>query len=284
MAQPPEERRPPPLVADPDASLDPPHRHAVTAPPSPRPWGLRLAVLLLAAGLVGVSALAWEERQLLHAELARLEGQFSNIHARFEGLDPGEALASLSEEQASLAQRLDEQRELLEALQAAREQDPSPQALAEALTRLEEQQATLEAWLTSSRASLDALEALGEEARAGLSERLDSLASQGETARDALSRRVEALEGQETLALASRLEREITALNEEAERSTTRLNALEETLGGLRDTLEPLRGLPDNAREARAALGQRLEGLQAEVRELRRGLLATEARLEMLSP
>ncbi|WP_431023234.1 hypothetical protein [Halomonas sp. H5] len=288
MAQPPEERRPPPLVADPDASLDPPpRRHAAPASASPRPWGLRLAVLILATGLVGITALAWEERQLLHAELRRLEGQFSNIHARFDGLDPGAALTRLSEgqealveQQLALEERLGDQRESLDTLRQAQEQGPSAQALA----RLEEQQATLQAWLASSRDSLEALETLGEEARAGLSQRLDGLERQEEAARGELSRRVEALERQDTQALASRLEDEVAGLNEKAERSASRLSALEEELGEVLDTLEPLRSHPDNAREAREALAERLDALRGEVQELRRSLLATEARLEVLAP
>ncbi|MBH8578875.1 hypothetical protein [Bisbaumannia pacifica] len=287
MAQPPEERRPPPLVADRDASLDPPPpRHAAPVSATPRPWGLRLAVLGLALGLAGVSFLAWEERQLLHAEIARLEGQFSNVHARFDGLAPGEALTRLDEAQRAQASRLetlaaslDDQRQRLEALHQGQE-GPRPQVLAEALSRLEAQQATLQEWLSASRDSLAALETLGEEARAELSQRLDGLVARSTTAREALDERLTARVAEEDargVALEERLATLEGRLDEEA---ASRRLAVE----GLRETLEPLASRLDNAQEARGELRDRLASLHAEVQVLRRSQLAIEARLELLAP
>lgn len=299
MPESPPERRPPPLVADPAASLDPPHR---TQPrPAPQPWGLRLVALLLAAGLVGVSAMAWEERQLLHAELSRLEGRFATLQTALDGLDPGARLAEFAEaqqalmdDQAHLDARLAEQHEVLEGLRQAWEEAPEPQALAEALARLEAQQGTLETWLSGSRDSLDALETLGVEGRAGLAERIDGLARESAQAREALSARQEAQEArieeaqaqwqQELARLEAAQAQGHEALARHAETAAPRLDDLEARLAEVDAALEPLRDHPDNAREAQAALTQRIEALQAEVRELRRSLLATEARLEMLSP
>lgn len=284
MAQPPEERHPPPLVADRDASLDPPaHRHAVSVSASPRPWGLRLAVLALALSLAGVSFLAWEERQLLHDEIARLEGQFSNVHARFDGLAPGEALTRLNEAQRAQASRLealaaslDDQQQRLEALHQGQE-GPRPQALAEALSRLEAQQATLQEWLSASRDSLAALETLGEEARAELSQRLDGLEAGSTAAREALDERLTARVAEEGAELEARLASLEGRLDEEA---ASHRRAVE----GLRETLEPLASRLDNAQEARGELRDRLASLHAEVQALRRSQLAIEARLELLAP
>lgn len=263
MAEPPEDRRPPrPIVPDPDASLSPRARQ----PDPPRLWPLWLLFLLLIAAGAGLAWAGWQERARLQAELARVSGELSNVHARFDADEGrGEALAALEERLDELADLEGEIDAALERrlstvggeLEAALDERIAP--LEEALPRqrarlaaLAEQAETRDATLAATRTSLDALERAGEEGRAALGERLTSL----EQGREALNERVATL-GERVQALAARL----TPLE-----------------GQVEDAV----GSRDDERQRMDALERKLQEMGTELRELRQSQLALNAQLEAL--
>ncbi|MDX1466180.1 MAG: hypothetical protein R3215_10815, partial [Halomonas sp.] len=109
MAEHPDDRRHPrPIVPDPDASLSAPRpRH----PAPPRVWPLWLLVLLLIAAGAALAWAGWQERVRLQAELSRVSGELSNVHARFDADEGrGEALEALQtrlDELANLEAEID---------------------------------------------------------------------------------------------------------------------------------------------------------------------------------
>ncbi len=270
-------RSPRPIVPDPDASLSAPRWRQ---PPPPRIWPLWLLLLLLIAAFSVLAWAGWQERARLHADLARVSGELSNVHARFDAeAGQGEALTTLQD-------RLDELANLEAELNAAigerlagfeTQQEERLAPLEEAIDALEEQLASLsdeadtrEATLAATRASLDALERAGDEGRAALRGRIDVL----DEAREAESER------QETLAAA--LEELEQRLASQRDTQRSRHADMEEALSELSGDVEALAGSRDDEQDRIASLDDRLGDLESGLRELRQSQLALSAQLETL--
>lgn len=282
MAERPEDSRfPRPIVPDPDASLS---GHRSHAPPPARLWPLWLLILLLLLALAALATAGWWERQRFEQRLARLGGEVSNVHARFDAQEGrGEALDAIRERLAALEgleTRLDERRETR--LGAWEEEHLTP--LAEAQSALEARLATLEedaevrdTTLEAVRSSLDALERAGQEGRAALRERLATLAE----GRQATQSRLTRLED-ERQATRARLAGLQTKLEENADAAASRLEALEAGMAALDNEVEALTGAGEDDRGRVASLEARLADMQTELRELRQSQLALNAQLESL--
>ncbi|MDN3555118.1 hypothetical protein [Halomonas maura] len=282
MAERPEDSRfPRPIVPDPDASLSG-HRH-LASPPS-RLWPLWLLILLLVLALAALATAGWMERQRFEQRLARLSGEVSNVHARFDAEEGrGEALEAIRERLASLEgleARLDERRET--GLAAWEEERLTP--LAEAQSDLGARLATLaedgevrDKTLEAVRTSLDALERAGQEGRAALRERLATLAE----GRQATQLRLASLEG-DRRATQSRLAGLQARLEQHADRADARLDDLEKDMTALGNELEAMAGAGEDARGRVASLAARLADIQTELRDLRQSQLALNAQLEAL--
>ncbi|QTF91122.1 hypothetical protein [Halomonas sp. BM-2019] len=245
-----------PIVPDPDASLSP---YRLRPPPPPRVWPLWLLLLALLGAVGGGGYLAWEERQRLEGELARLSGELSNIHARFDtALGEGETLERI-ESRLTALERRDEAHDGL-------------------LAVLEEDLASgLEAMLAATQVSLAALERAGAEGRAALA---DALEAQGD---DLAALVGERRRDRERLAA---LDDRLSTLEAEAGEgeAETHRDALAERLAALNEDLEGVIADRDDEREREDARAARLAALEAEIGELRRTQLALSARLEALRP
>ncbi len=266
-------RYPRPIVPDPDASLSAPRWRQ---PPPPRVWPLWLLVLLLLAAGAALAWAGWQERTRLQAEIGRVSGELSNVHARFDAeAGRGEVLTTLQDRldelanlEAELDAVIDERLATLETRQEAR---LAP--LEEAIDALETRLADLgdeDDTLAATRRSLDALERAGEEGRAALREQLDAL----DAAREAESDRRESL--------ATALEELEGRLDDHRDAQQSRLASLEEALGTLEDDVEALAGSRDDEQERIATLGNRLRDVESGLRELRQAQLAMSAQLEAL--
>ncbi|WFM73204.1 hypothetical protein [Halomonas sp. CKK8] len=266
-----------PIVPDPDASLSAPRWRQ---PPAPRVWPLWLLVLLLVVAGAALAWAGWQERVRLQAELARVSGELSNVHARFDAeAGRGEALTILQErldELANLEAEVDAVIDQRLATLETRQQErlaPLEEAVDALETRLASQgdeDDTLAATLAATRRSLDALERAGEEGRAALREQLTALdaAREAEAARrETLATALEALEGR---------------LADHRDARQSRLASLEEALADLADDVEALAGSRDDALERIETLDNRLRDVESGLRELRQAQLATSAQLEAL--
>ncbi|CAM3416735.1 hypothetical protein [Halomonas lysinitropha] len=266
-----------PIVPDPDASLSAPRWRQ---PPPPRVWPLWLLVVLLIAAGVALSWVGWQERTRLQAELARVSGELSNVHARFDAEEGrGEAFAMFQErmdELANLEAELDAViDERLATLNTQQEQrltpienrvtslEESTTSLDDRLAALSDENDTLAAILAASRTSLDALERAGEGGRAALQERLAALNEAHEAALDELNE------------LDGRLARQRDA-------QLSRLTAQEEALSSLEADVEAMAGSRDDAQEQREMLGNQIRDIESELRELRQSQLVMNAQLEAL--
>ncbi|MBB3189137.1 hypothetical protein [Halomonas cerina] len=262
MAERPEDHRySRPIVPDPEASLTVPRQPVSRAPSVWPSWLLAGLVVALAA----LAWLGWEERQRFQREIARLSGEMSNVHARFDAEEGrGEALVDLRERLTSLeeAQQARDTR-LTEAL-SANEQRASAlaevrQALAEVearLSRLAEQAESRDATLVAVRDSLDALERAGEEGRGTLQSSLNGLE---ETLSDTRSR--------------------LTAVERQ---QADRLDAFDARLAELASDVEALTSSRQDEASRREALVERLAAMESELRQLRQAQLALSAQLEVL--
>ncbi|MBE0489040.1 MAG: hypothetical protein IBX53_08150 [Halomonas sp.] len=290
------------IVPDPEASLASQRRRG---PPPPRVWPLWLLVLGLIAAGAGGGYLAWEERARLNADLARLSGELSNVHARFDtALGEGDALSDIEARLTAQARRNEAHDGLLAVLEedlaaGLEAQEARLEALQQRLVRVAESAATREAMLAATQVSLDALERAGAEGRAALGDTLETHQGQLDDLLEILareSRRLEELDerlaavatdsGQddalERLAsdqqvLADRLDESEAAA--ERERQT-----LEERLATLGAEVEALAEARDDERRSDDAMAARLAALEMEIGELRRTQLAFSARLEALRP
>lgn len=293
MAERPEDRRySRPIVPDPEASLAG-HRHRYPDPP--RVWPLWLLVLVLVAALGALGWFGWQERQRLQAELTRLGGELSNIHARFDAtMGEGDSLEQLEARLDDLTARDQVQAGRFEALREDLEVGlddlaSRQQAQGERLTRIGEAAADREAMLEAFQASLDALERAGDEGRASLAERLDGLVEEHQQDERRLDERLAALEAETGQGQAlTRLEeardelaRRLDRHEQAAERERESLQARLDELG---ETLEAGNAARDDEQERMDALAERMRSLEAELGELRRAQLALSARLEALRP
>lgn len=293
------------IVPDPEASLASQRRRG-SPPPRMRPlWPLWLLLLGLATAGGGAGYLAWEERQRFDTELARLSGELSNVHARFDAaLGEGDALTDIEERLTSLARRDEAHDGLLAVLEedlaaGLDAQESRHEALQQRLVRIAEAAATREAMLAATQVSLDSLERAGVEGRAVLGEALEAQRSRLDDLLESQARESHRLAeldervadlaadtGQDEIieslaadqqAIAERL---VTS-REGAERER---QVLEERLAALGREVEDLAEAGDDERSNDDALAARLASLEMEIGELRRTQLAFSARLEALRP
>ncbi|WP_290799045.1 hypothetical protein [Halomonas sp.] len=290
------------IVPDPEASLSSRRRRG---PPPPRVWPLWVLLLGLAAAGGAAGYLAWEERQRFDSELARLSGELSNVHARFDAaLGEGDALTDIEERLTALARRDEAHDGLLAVLEedlaaGLDAQESRHEALQQRLVRIAEAAATREAMLAATQVSLDSLERAGVEGRAALG---DALEAQRNRVDDLLESQVR--ESQRLAELDERLADLAAEMGQDeiieslaadqqalAERLVTSREAaererqvLEERLAALGREVEALAEAGDDERSIDDALAARLASLEMEIGELRRTQLAFSARLEALRP
>ena len=242
-----ERRHAGPIVPDPTASLS---AHRLRQPRAPRLWPLWLLLLLLMAAMAGAGYLAWEERERLSREVERLQGELSNVHARFDAtLGEGESLEAMESRLAALERRDQAHDGLLGVLEEDLEaglarHDERLAGLQERVTRIGEAAATREAMLAATQLSLDALERSGAEGRAALASTLEGVEGSLDAQQAAYRRhseRLDALEQQlEDLAATGV---EAAALDHEAVDGAVEEGAVVEAVGdGLLEVGRGLRG------------------------------------------
>lgn len=290
------------IVPDPEASLASQRRRG---PPPPRVWPLWLLLLGLVAAGGGAGYLAWEERQRFDAELARLSGELSNVHARFDtALGEGDALADIEDRLSAQARRDEAHDGLLAVLEedlaaGLNAQEVRQDALQQRLVRIAEAAATREATLAAFQLSLDSLELAGTEGRAALDDALEAqrgrldnlLESQARDSRHLaeLDERLAALaaETHQDEAMARLVEDQAALaerLAESRDVAERERRVLEERLAAQGREVEALAESRDDESADDDALAARLASLEMEIGELRRAQLALSARLEALRP
>lgn len=293
------------IVPDPEASLASQRRRG-SPPPRMRPlWPLWLLLLGLATAGGGAGYLAWEERQRFDTELARLSGELSNVHARFDAaLGEGDALTDIEERLTSLARRDEAHDGLLAVLEedlaaGLDAQESRHEALQQRLVRIAEAAATREAMLAATQVSLDSLERAGVEGRAVLGEALEAQRSRLDDLLESQARESHRLaeldERVADLAADTGQDEIIESLAADQQAIAERLvtsregtererQVLEERLAALGREVEALAEAGDDERSNDDALAARLASLEMEIGELRRTQLAFSARLEALRP
>ena len=293
------------IVPDPEASLASQRRRG-SPPPRMRPlWPLWLLLLGLATAGGGAGYLVWEERQRFDTELARLSGELSNVHARFDAaLGEGDALTDIEERLTSLARRDEAHDGLLAVLEedlaaGLDAQESRHEALQQRLVRIAEAAATREAMLAATQVSLDSLERAGVEGRAVLGEALEAQRSRLDDLLESQARESHRLaeldERVADLAADTGQDEIIESLAADQQAIAERLvtsregtererQVLEERLAALGREVEDLAEAGDDERSNDDALAARLASLEMEIGELRRTQLAFSARLEALRP
>jgi chromosome segregation ATPase len=279
MAERPEEERLTHIVPDVNASLGGQARYA---PPAPRLWPLWCLMLLLAGALGGFGYLAWQEHISLKQDFRQLQGQLSNVHARFDGLDANRggnverlenALDALGEEQGQLVQRLNEQENQLADFRETLSGSDDSEAMIARLNAQAERQDNLQAAQEATRTSLDALESNGDDARAALEARLDVIEGDTTTLSDRLN---------EVAAKLSQTEQRQSAQEVVSASLMSSTRSLETDQDALTERLDELATGRDEAVTSREALIERLDDYRAQLTELRQSQLAISAQLESL--
>lgn len=297
-----ERRHAGPIVPDPTASLA---AHRLRQPPPPRLWPLWLLLLVLLGALGGAGYLAWEERERLSREVERLQGELSNVHARFDtALGEGESLEAMEARLVALERRDEAHDGLLAVLEedleaGLGERDERLAALQERVMRIGESAATREAMLAATQLSLDALERSGAEGRAALASAIEGLEASVDGQEEVHRRHAERLDALEAglaalteesvandalEALAAEQEALAQRLRRVEEQGPASIAHLEERLAALGGELEALAEARDDEAQEDDALAARFAALEGEIGELRRTQLALSARLEALRP
>lgn len=254
VERPEEQRLSSPIVPDVSASLTASH---LRYPRPKRLWPLWLAILLLLLALAGLGVVAWQEQQRLVQQFERLQGQLSNVHARFDGfgeeqdeLEPiTEHLTALDGNQQTLRERLEEQEQLIESIRVSSADDTVVSELTTRHAELAEEFTALDGLLGIMQQSLDALEEGGEQARAALAGRMQQL-----------EQRVDGI----------------------PDVDPQRFDELSDELNHLETALERLNALRDDDQQTLAELYDSLSSTRAELTELRQSQLAANAQLEAL--
>ncbi|WP_148254006.1 uroporphyrinogen-III C-methyltransferase [Aidingimonas lacisalsi] len=269
MAERPEEERiTPRIVPDADASFGshppPRQRHA----PSPRVWPLWCLLLIVLLTMSGFGYVGWQVYQTLQRDINALEGQLSNIHARFDSVDETrttglddieDQLESLTNEQQTFTSRLDDQQDRLDTVEGNEDDQERLAELTQRLESMDEDYQTLSDIVAATRESLNALEQAGEDSRATL----ESRQADNTERLDAWQERLDQWEDRQTAqdVLVSSL--------------MTSVRSLEERLGSLEDSRE-------TGQQSLSELQQQVEDNQDQLRELRQSQLALNAQLEAL--
>ncbi|MGP9766401.1 hypothetical protein ACT3UM_11800 [Halomonas sp. AOP13-D3-9] len=267
------------IVPDVDQSLTAQHlRHRK----GPTLWPLWLCLLLIIALLGASAAGLWYERERLLAELHRVSGEVSNVHARLDSDDTDvqdtitfvqAQMSTLFQEQEQLSMSLATTREELYSLLTTNEDTVSSDSintLMQQLTQLREQAESRDGQLMAMRESLDALEQTGTSGRQNLVEEVSHLEQLTEQRLSVLNSQINDV--------SSDWEEQLSAQRAAIE---ARVDELETSFSA---SLAEVEAPADQ--EALDALeqewAQRLNSLESDVRQVRQAQLAFSAQLEML--
>ena len=266
------------IVPDVDQSLTAQHlRHRR----GPRLWPLWLVLILLMLLLGAAAVGVWYERERLLAEVHRVSGEVSNLHARLDS-DDTEAqdaitfvqaqMSTLFQEQEQLAAALTNTREELYGLLTENEELVSNEALetfSQRFEQFQEQAALRDSQLAAIRTSLDALEQAGTSGRQNLVEEVTHL-------EEVINQRLDTMERQ-VASDRTATEEQLSIWRENVEQQLTQLSS---TVAEVNTQEEPASQAELTALEAQWT--QRLNTLESDLRQVRQAQLAFSAQMEML--
>ncbi len=266
------------IVPDVDQSLTAQHlRHRR----GPRLWPLWLVLILLMLLLGAAAVGVWYERERLLAEVHRVSGEVSNLHARLDS-DDTEAqdaitfvqaqISTLFQEQEQLAVALTNTREELYGLLTENEELVSNEALetfSQRFEQFQEQAALRDSQLAAIRTSLDALEQAGTSGRQNLVEEVTHL-------EEVINQRLDTMERQ-VASDRTATEEQLSIWRENIEQQLTQLSS---TVAEVNTQEEPASQAELTALEAQWT--QRLNTLESDLRQIRQAQLAFSAQMEML--
>ncbi len=266
------------IVPDVDQSLTAQHlRHRR----GPRLWPLWLVLILLMLLLGAAAVGVWYERERLLAEVHRVSGEVSNLHARLDS-DDTEAqdaitfvqaqMSTLFQEQEQLAVALTNTREELYGLLTENEELVSNEALetfSQRFEQFQEQAALRDSQLAAIRTSLDALEQAGTSGRQNLVEEVTHL-------EEVINQRLDTMERQ-VASDRTATEEQLSIWRENIEQQLTQLSS---TVAEFNTQEEPASQAELTALEAQWT--QRLNTLESDLRQIRQAQLAFSAQMEML--
>ena len=266
------------IVPDVDQSLTAQHlRHRR----GPRLWPLWLVLILLMLLLGAAAVGVWYERERLLAEVHRVSGEVSNLHARLDS-DDTEAqdaitfvqaqISTLFQEQEQLAVALTNTREELYGLLTENEELVSNEALetfSQRFEQFQEQAALRDSQLAAIRTSLDALEQAGTSGRQNLVEEVTHL-------EEVINQRLDTMERQ-VASDRTATEEQLSIWRENIEQQLTQISS---TVAEVNTQEEPASQAELTALEAQWT--QRLNTLESDLRQVRQAQLAFSAQMEML--
>ena len=266
------------IVPDVDQSLTAQHlRHRR----GPRLWPLWLVLILLMLLLGAAAVGVWYERERLLAEVHRVSGEVSNLHARLDS-DDTEAqdaitfvqaqISTLFQEQEQLAVALTNTREELYGLLTENEELVSNEALetfSQRFEQFQEQAALRDSQLAAIRTSLDALEQAGTSGRQNLVEEVTHLEG-------VINQRLDTMERQ-VASDRTATEEQLSIWRENIEQQLTQISS---TVAEFKPQEEPASQAELTALEAQWT--QRLNTLESDLRQVRQAQLAFSAQMEML--
>ena len=266
------------IVPDVDQSLTAQHlRHRR----GPRLWPLWLVLILLMLLLGAAAVGVWYERERLLAEVHRVSGEVSNLHARLDS-DDTEAqdaitfvqaqISTLFQEQEQLAVALTNTRAELYGLLTENEELVSNEALetfSQRFEQFQEQAALRDSQLAAIRTSLDALEQAGTSGRQNLVEEVTHL-------EEVINQRLDTMERQ-VASDRTATEEQLSIWRENIEQQLTQLSS---TVAEVNTQEEPASQAELTALEAQWT--QRLNTLESDLRQVRQAQLAFSAQMEML--
>jgi hypothetical protein len=266
------------IVPDVDQSLTAQHlRHRR----GPRLWPLWLVLILLMLLLGAAAAGVWYERERLLAEVHRVSGEVSNLHARLDSDDTEvkdaitfvqAQMSTLFQEQEQLAVALTNTREELYGLLTENEELVSNEALetfSQRFEQFQEQAALRDSQLAAIRTSLDALEQAGTSGRQNLVEEVTHLEG-------VINQRLDTMERQ-VASDRTATEEQLSIWRENIEQQLTQLSS---TVAEFKPQEEPASQAELTALEAQWT--QRLNTLESDLRQVRQAQLAFSAQMEML--
>ncbi|HAO00759.1 MAG TPA: hypothetical protein DCQ42_03305 [Halomonas sp.] len=266
------------IVPDVDQSLTAQHlRHRR----GPRLWPLWLVLILLMLLLGAAAAGVWYERERLLAEVHRVSGEVSNLHARLDSDDTEvqdaitfvqAQMSTLFQEQEQLAVALTNTREELYGLLTENEELVSNEALetfSQRFEQFQEQAALRDSQLAAIRTSLDALEQAGTSGRQNLVEEVTHL-------EEVINQRLDTMERQ-VASDRTATEEQLSIWRENIEQQLTQLSS---TVAEVNTQEEPASQAELTALEAQWT--QRLNTLESDLRQVRQAQLAFSAQMEML--
>jgi hypothetical protein len=266
------------IVPDVDQSLTAQHlRHRR----GPRLWPLWLVLILLMLLLGAAAAGVWYERERLLAEVHRVSGEVSNLHARLDSDDTETQdaitfvqaqVSTLFQEQEQLAVALTNTREELYGLLTENEELLSNEALetfSQRFEQFQEQAALRDSQLAAIRTSLDALEQAGTSGRQNLVEEVTHLEG-------VINQRLDTMERQ-VASDRTATEEQLSIWRENIEQQLTQISS---TVAEFKPQEEPASQAELTALEAQWT--QRLNTLESDLRQVRQAQLAFSAQMEML--